>query len=311
MQLLGLHHVTAISADASANYAFYTRVLGMRLVKKTVNQDDTSAYHLFYADAEGRPGTDLTFFDWPAAPERRGSDSIVRTALRVAGAEALQWWAAHLAGAGVPCGAVKEDGRHGLALKDPEGQRLLLLDDGGAGDARPWAGSTVPAAHQVRGLGPVTLSVRDPGPTAAFLTDILAMRRDRAFAAADGGETTVFTTGQGGPGAELHLRADPGLAPAKQGAGGVHHVALRVADDEYDDWVDRLRRLEVRSSGPVDRFYFRSLYARDPAGILFEIATEGPGFSADEPVEAMGQGLALPPFLEPRRREIEAALKPL
>ena len=311
MQLRGLHHVTAISAGASGNHAFYTGVLGMRLVKKTVNQDDISAYHLFYADAEGRPGTELSFFDWPAAPERRGSDSVVRTGLRVSGADTLHWWAMHLAEAGVACNAVAEDGRNGLALEDPEGQRLLLLDDGGAGDARPWAASPVPAQHQVRGLGPVAISVRDLGPTEAFLTDILAMRRERVFPAADGRDIVVFAMGEGGPAAELHVRAEPGLPPAKQGAGGVHHVAFRVADHEYDDWVDRLRRLGIRSSGPVDRFYFRSLYAREPGGILCEIATEGPGFTTDEAEGAMGSTLALPPFLESRRREIEAGLKPL
>ena len=128
MQLSGLHHLTAISATASGNHAFYTGVLGMRLVKKTVNQDDTTAYHLFYADAEGRPGTDLTFFDWPTGPERRGTGSIVRTALRVAGGEALSWWMVRLATAGIPARPVREDGRDGLALQDPEGQRLLLID---------------------------------------------------------------------------------------------------------------------------------------------------------------------------------------
>ncbi len=310
MELHRLHHVTALSASASANHAFYTGIMGMRLVKKTVNQDDTSAYHLFYADGEGRPGTDLTFFDWPVAPERRGSGSIVRIGLRVAGA-ALAWWADHLAQHGVASHGVAEDGRRGLALEDPEGQRLLLLDDGGMGDARPWSASPVPPEHQVRGLGPVTISVRDPAPSEGFLTDVLGMRRDRAFIAADGCETAVFAMGGGGPAAELHLRAEPGLSPARQGAGGVHHVAFQIPDAEYEDWVDRLRRLGVRSSGPVDRFYFRSLYAREPGGILCEIATEGPGFAADEPVETLGEHLALPPFLEPRRKEIEAGLRPL
>ncbi len=310
MTLRGMHHVTAISATAAGNHAFYTGVLGMRMVKKTVNQDDTTAYHLFYADAEGRPGTDLTFFDWPAAPERRGAGSVVRTRLRVAGA-ALAWWAAHLSQAGVTSHAVAEDGRNGLAFEDPEGQRLLLLDDGGAGNARPWAASPVPLEHQVRGLGAPTLSVRDLAPTESFLTDVLGMRRDRVYPAADGCETIVFAMGDGGPAAELHVRAEPGLAAAKQGAGGVHHIAFMIANDDYGSWVDRLRRLGVNSSGPVDRFYFRSLYAREPGGILCEIATEGPGFSADESMETMGQTLALPPFLEPRRAEIEAGLAPI
>ncbi len=311
MQLRGHHHLTAISANARGNRAFYSGVMGMRLVKKTVNQDDTSAYHLFYADAEGRPGTDLTFFEWPAAPERRGAGSIVRTSLRVAGPQALEWWRSHLADSGIACTPVAEDGRHGLALEDPEGQRLLLIDDGGAGDACPWSGSSVPPAHQVRGLGPVTMSVREIAGTEAFLTDVLGMAQDRTFRAADGCETVVFAMGEGGPAAELQVRVEPGLALARQGAGGVHHVAFRIPDAEYDDWVDRLRRLGVRSSGPVDRFYFRSLYAREPGGILYEIATEGPGFAADEPADSLGARLALPPFLEPKRAAIEAGLQPL
>jgi glyoxalase family protein len=311
MSLRGLHHLTAITANASANHAFYTGTLGMRLVKKTVNQDDVSAYHLFYADGEGRAGTDLTFFDWPAPPERRGSGSIVRSGLRVAGDGVLAWWTAHLEAVGIACHSVAEDGRHGLAFDDPEGQRLMLLDDGGIGDARPWAASPVPVQHQIRGLGPATISVRDLAPTEKFLTEVLGMRQDRSYRAADGCDTVVFAMGEAGPGAELHVRAEPGLSAAKQGAGGAHHVAFKIADTEYDEWVDRLRRLGVGSSGPVDRFYFRSLYIREPGGILCEIATEGPGFGADEPAATLGQALALPPFLQPRRREIEAGLKPL
>ncbi len=312
MQLHGIHHLTAISADASGNHAFYTRVLGMRLVKRTVNQDDVSAYHLFYADGVGSPGTDLTFFDFRAAPERRGTDAIVRTALRVTGAGTLEHWAARLQEAGVATGPISTaDGRDQLDFEDPEGQRLTLLDDGGAGSAVPWTESPVPAARQIRGLGPITISVRDPAPSERFLTEVLAMRRVRSVVAPDGVETLVYGMGQGGPAAELHLRHEPGLPPARQGAGGVHHVAFRVPDDEYHAWLERLQRLRVASSGPVDRFYFRSLYMREPAGILYEIATDGPGFAADEAVERLGETLSLPPFLESRRAEIERRLKPL
>ncbi len=311
MQLHGLHHVTAITADATANHRFYTQTLGLRLVKKTVNQDDTTAYHLFYADGEGSPGTDVTFFDWPTPPERRGTGSVVRIALRVAGADAVAWWAQHLEQAGVACRPVTEDGRDGLELEDGEGQRLLLMDDGGHGTAKPWPASPVPSAHQIRGLGPVTLSVHSPAPTEAFLTEVFGMRRERLFTSEDGGETVVFAMGDGGPSAELHLRTEPHLPPARQGAGAVHHVAFRIPDEAYGGWVDRLARLGLRSSGPVDRFYFRSLYIREPGGILCEIATEGPGFAADEPRETLGTTLALPPFLEPKRAAIEAGLKPL
>ena len=312
MQLTGIHHLTAISADAPRNREFYTRVLGMRLVKKTVNQDDVTAYHLFYADGLGSPGTDLTFFDWPAARERRGTSSIVRTALRVCGAGVFDYWAARLAGAGVLQQPPREiDGRMRLDFEDPEGQRLALIDDGGAGPAHAWDSSPVPAPHQIRGLGPITVSVPRLEPSAAFVTDTLGMRSGRNYADADGAAVHVFEMGEGGPAAELHMRVEPSLAPAMQGAGAVHHVAFRVPDAGYNYWVDRYRQLGVRSSGPVDRYYFRSLYAREPAGILYEIATDGPGFASDEPLETMGERLSLPPFLEPKRAAIERGLKPL
>jgi len=314
MQLHGIHHLTAVTADARGNHDFYTRVLGMRLVKKTVNQDDVSAYHLFYADGAASPGTDLTFFDWPVERERRGTRSIVRTALRVAGQAALDDWAARLDVAGVTHGPVREvDGRRQLDFEDPEGQRLALVDDGGAGPSHPWARSTVPEAVQIRGLGPITISVPDLAPSNLFLTEVMAMRPARAYPApeAPGVAVHVYEMGEGGPAAELHVRVEPDLQPARPGAGSVHHVAFRVRDDEYAYWVERLQRLRIPSSGPVDRFYFRSLYTREPNGILYEIATDGPGFAMDEPMETLGERLALPPFLEPRRAAIERDLKPL
>ena len=318
MQLHGIHHLTAVTADARGTHDFYTRVLGMRLVKKTVNQDDTSAYHLFYADGLASPGTDLTFFDWPVPRERRGTSAIVRTALRVAGAPTLGSWVARLDEAGIAHGPVREaDGRLELAFEGPEGQRLALVDDGGAGPAHPWPRSPVPEELQIRGLGPITISVSDPTMSDRFLTDVLAMRQVRTFTAEDAPKDAarvpvhVYEMGEGGPAAELHVRVEPYLRPAHQGAGGVHHVAFRVRDDEYEHWVERYQRLGVQSSGPVDRFYFRSLYARGPDGILYEIATDGPGFATDEPLEALGERLSLPPFLEPRRAVIERNLKPL
>ena len=319
MQLHGLHHLTAVSADARGNHDFYTRVLGMRLVKKTVNQDDVSAYHLFYADGAASPGTDITFFDWPVGPEGRGTNSIVRTALRVAGPAALEYWAARLDELAVrhePVGAARHgpiheiDARLQLEFEDPEGQRLVLIDDGGAGPSHPWARSPVPEAFQIRGLGPVTISVPDLRPSAQFLTEVMGMEQVRGFRA-PGTDVDVFKMGEGGPAAELHVRVEPGLPPARPGAGGVHHVAFRVRDDEYAGWVEHLQRLRIPSSGAVDRFYFRSLYTREPGGILYEIATDGPGFATDEPMEALGESLSLPPFLEPRRAEIERNLKPL
>ena len=313
--LTGLHHLTAVSADAPGNRRFYTQALGMRLVKRTVNQDDTSAYHLFYADGLASPGSDLTFFDWPVGRERRGNNSVTRTGLRVSGGAAgLEWWAGRLREAGVPHGAVSErDGRLVLDFEDPEGQRLSLVDDGGTGEGHPWERSPVPPERQIRGLGPVEMTVPDLGPTDAVLTGVMGMRRERAYVAADG-EVQVYGMGEGGggPAAELHVAVRPDLPPARPGAGGVHHVAFRTPDEaQYRAWAERLASLRVPNSGPVDRHYFRSLYFREPNGVLFEIATDGPGFAVDEPLESLGERLALPPFLEGRRAEIEAGLKPI
>src|SRR5437868_11203370 len=184
MQLTGIHHLTAISAKPRENLAFYTGLLGMRLVKKTVNQDDVSAYHLFYADGKANPGTDLTFFDFPVAAERHGANSISRTGLRVAGEKSLGYWSDRLKQAGGPVGDVVEvDGRLTLPFEDGEGQRLALIDDGGAGSASPWERSTVPVEHQIRGLGPIELTVRNLASAALVLTEIMNMRRLRGFAA--------------------------------------------------------------------------------------------------------------------------------
>ncbi len=312
MQLSGIHHLTAISAKPRENLGFYTGLLGMRLVKKTVNQDDVSAYHLFYADGKANPGTDLTFFDFPAAPERRGTNSISRTGLRVAGEKTLGYWRDRLKQAGGVTGEVVEvDGRLTLPFEDREGQRLVLVDDGGAGTASPWEKSAVPAEHQIRGLGPIVLTVQDLSRTALVLTEVMNMRRVRDYAA-HGAQLHVFAMGEGGPAAELHVLEQKDMPPARQGAGGVHHVAFRTPDEtQYHAWTRRLNELRIANSGEIDRFYFRSLYFREPNGILFEIATDGPGFATDEPMEKLGESLALPPFLEPRRAQIEAGLKPI
>ncbi|PWG64641.1 ring-cleaving dioxygenase [Spiribacter halobius] len=314
MTLQGMHHLTAVTADPSANVEFYTRTLGLRLVKKTVNQDDTTAYHLFYGDGVASPGSDITFFDFAVPLERRGTHSIVRTGFRVAGEASLSWWREWLERMGVVHGEIEtRGGRRVLDFEDPEGQRLALVDDGGEGEAHPWSGSPIPAEHQIRGLGPAALSVPEAAPTHALLTQVLGMEQvaEEALPAGEVGTLRLYRMGQGGAHAELHLREEPGLSPARPGAGGAHHLAFRIADGDYDAWAAHLRAARVPNSGPVDRFYFRSLYFREPNGILFEIATEGPGFAVDEPPERLGEKLSLPPFLEAQRRSIEARLKPL
>ena len=314
MQLTGIHHLTAVSANAKGNLAFYTGVLGMRLVKKTVNQYDVSAYHLFYADGKANPGTDLTFFDWPTAREQRGTNSVSRTGLRVNGERSLGYWQDRLLKLGAHTGKVTQvDGRLTLPFEDPEGQRLVLVDDAGIGEAHPWEKSPVPAEHQIRGLGPIVLNVPDLARTEKVLTGVMNMRGVRDYASPDGEHRiNVYEMGEGGPAAELHVLEQKDLPAVRQGAGGVHHVAFRTPDEkQYHAWTKRLSEFGIHSSGEVDRFYFQSLYFREPNGILFEIATDGPGFATDEKMETLGEKLALPPFLESRRKEIEARLKPL
>jgi glyoxalase family protein len=314
MNLLGIHHLTAVSARIRENHRFYTGTLGMRLVKRSVNQDDVSAYHLFYADALGTPGTDLTFFDWDVAPEVRGTRSITRTHLRVAGLPALQFWERHLAAHGVSStGIAERDGRLTLDFEDPEGQRLALVDDQGTGQAHPWTRSPVPVEHQVRGLGPILMSVPVLAPTDALLRGAANMRPVREYPHPHNGKhlVHVYEMGAGGPHAELHVAVQPDLPAVRPGAGGVHHVAFRTPDADYDAWAERLNSLGVPNSGKVDRFWFRSLYFREPNGVLFEIATEGPGFGVDEDAETLGEKIVLPPFLEPHRTEIVANLKPI
>jgi glyoxalase family protein len=317
MELGGLHHLTAVTTEASENVAFYTEVLGLRLVKKTVNQDDVSAYHLFYGDEMGRPGTEVTFFDWPhlrIAPNHAGAGEISATELRVAGRDPLEYWAERLAEFGVAHGGIEErDGRSLIAFTDHEGQRLRLVDDTGSGveGGVPWDGSPVPQVAGIRGLGAVELTVRELEPTAWVLTEVLGFRGKGEYSH-DGGRVVVFEVGPGGPGAEVRVVEEPGAPPARLGRGGVHHVAFRTPDDEeHAAWREKIRATGLGVTPQIDRYYFRSIYFREPGGVLFEIATDGPGFTADEDAAHLGERLSLPPFLEPHRDEIEAGLQPI
>ena len=307
MQLNGFHHLTAVTADAPKNHQFYTEVLGLRLVKKTVNQDDTSAYHLFYADGLGSAGSDITFFEWPVGPAQRGANSVVRTGLRIKGNAAFAYWAERFKTLDVKAEMQgQENGRRIIAFEDFEGQRLALVEDDGDGNVHPWVKSPVPPAYQIRGLGPITLSVANLQYTDLVLADVMGMKRKTPF-----GNTHVYQMAGQGPVTELHVRVEPSLPPATQGAGAVHHVAFNIAMTDYEAWAARLGEMRVPNSGKVDRFWFKSLYFREPSGIQFELATDGPGFQADEPMATLGETLSLPPFLESRRAAIEAGLKKL
>ena len=250
---------------------------------------------------------------WPLR-EKRGNNTITRTGMRVAGEATLRWWHERLKKAALTVGDIAErDGRLTLDFEDPEGQRLALVDDGAKGEAHPWAKSPVPAEHQIRGLGPITLTVPQLRPTDPVLTHVMNMKpvRDYPHPESNRDRVHVYSMGEGGPAAELHVAVRPDLPPAHPGAGGVHHVAFRAPDADYDAWADRLSTMRIPNSGKVDRYWFHSLYFREPNGVLFEIATDGPGFAVDEPLDKLGESLVLPPFLEPQRKHIEAGLKPL
>lgn len=317
LNLTGFHHLTAVSGNIRENKRFYTQDLGMRLVKRSVNQDDVSAYHLFYADNVGHPGTDITFFDWNVPRERRGNHTVTRTGLRVRDDASLTYWKERLTSLNVTHGEIVErDGRHVLDFEDNEGQRLMLVTDGGAGDPpTPWAQSPVPAEHQIRGLGAITMTVANLRNTDLVLQKVMNLRPVRTYPDPESPAHTVHVYAMGagdGPHAELHVAVRPDLAPATPGAGGVHHVAFRTPnEEEYHGWTEHFRHFGLQTSGEVDRYWFRSLYFREPGGILYEIATDGPGFGVDEDMDTLGDKIVLAPFLEPRREQIVANLKPI
>ncbi|QTN01017.1 ring-cleaving dioxygenase [Sediminibacillus dalangtanensis] len=317
MELKGLHHVSAITANAKNNYEFYTKVLGMRLVKKSVNQDDTSMYHLFYADEAGNPGTDLTFFEIPRAGHTYpGNNSISLTSLRVKDDEALAYWEDRFNEYEVVHeGIIEQFGRNVLYFRDPEDQRLALVSDEtnqGVAGGTPWEQSPVPQEQGIIGLGPSKLTVPQAERTVQVLTNILGFRKVGSYDSPGGGDIQVFATGEGGTGAEIHVEEREGLPKERPGRGSVHHVAFRVEDEqELAQWAEKIKQARFPNSGLVDRYYFKSLYFREPNGVLFELATDGPGFATDEDIEHLGETVALPPFLENKRAEIEAKLEPL
>lgn len=305
MQGLGIHHVTAIGGGARRNLDFYTRTLGLRLVKKTVNFDDPGTYHLYYGDDTGRPGTILTFFPWEhVAPGRVGVGATQETAFRIP-ASALGFWTHRFLERGVPHQLPeKRFGETVLPFTDPDGMKLALVAVPGI-EGEPGADSAeIPADAAIRGLHGVTLLLEDSTRTGAILTDVLGFAE-----AGREGAVTRYTAGDG-MGVVVDLRAAGGFLRHRQGAGSVHHVAFRAADDSAQ--AEMVRKLAekhgLHTTGQKDRNYFRSVYFREPGGVLFEIATDTPGFAVDEPQDALGQALKLPPFLESRRPEIEAVL---
>lgn len=310
--LKGIHHVTAITSSAEKNYHFFTYVLGMRLVKKTVNQDDIQTYHLFFADDEGNPGTDMTFFDFPNIPKgAHGTNEIYRTGFRVPDDAALEYWRDRFDRLEVKHEGIQEQfGKKVLSFVDFDDQKYQLVSDEnnvGVEAGIPWKKGPIPLEYAITGLGPITIRISDFSRFKKVLEQILLFKEiDQTD------QVHLFEVGEGGNGAQIIVEHLEGVGDGIQGYGTVHHVAFRVEDtDALHEWIDRLPQFGFQTSGYVDRHFFESLYARVARQILFEFATDGPGFMGDEPYETLGEKLSLPPFLEPKREEIEKRVRPI
>ncbi|WP_158813659.1 ring-cleaving dioxygenase [Methylocapsa sp. S129] len=309
MRQNGIHHVTAIAGPARRNVDFYTRILGLRLIKKTVNFDDPETYHLYYGDEAGQPGTVLTFFPWAqATPGRLGVGEAQETVFRVPEG-AIGYWTHRFVEKGVSHQALaKRFGETVLAFKDSDGMRLALVATPGGGSEPAWSHGDIPLDAAIRGFHSVSLLLEDAAPTGAILSDVLGfveIAREGGLIRYKAGETAI--------GGIVDLRAAGGFLPGRQGAGSVHHIAFRAPDDAAQAaMVCKLaENHRIRTTEQKDRNYFRSVYFREPGHVLFEIATDIPGFAADEPLATLGQDLKLPQFLEPRRKDIEAVLPAL
>lgn len=304
--LKGIHHVTAITSSAERIYDFFTHVLGYRLVKKTINQDDINTYHLFFADEEGRPGTDMTFFDFPGAVSAiKGSDVIHRTAFRVPHDAALDYWRLRFETYQVVHEPIMTlFGVKTLFFEDFDQQAYALVsdqNDHGVASGLPWKKGPIPDDVAITGLGPVFIRVSRLDRMHKALTDKMMMR-----AVSQAGTLHLYEMGEGGNGARIIIDDQPDLPKARLGYGAVHHVAFRIEDKtELETWIKHLNTIGANHSGSVDRFYFKSLYTRLYPEILFEFATEGPGFIDDEEtIETLGETLALPPRFRPLRDQI-------
>jgi glyoxalase family protein len=304
----GLHHVTAIAGNALRNLDFYTRTAGLRLVKRTVNFDDPGTYHLYYGDESGHPGTVLTFFPWEHAVKGRlGVGETQQTAFRVP-ARALGYWTQRFIEKGVAHETLeKRFGESVLAFSDPDGMSLALVGVPEAENEPGWSNGEIPAEHAIRGFYGVTLLLDDAARTGAILTDVLGLNE-----AGREGAIVRYRAAGAGPGAVVDIRRSE-VQRGRQGRGSVHHIAFRAADDAAQAAMAKKLATQhgVHPTDQRDRNYFRSIYFREPGGVLFEIATDIPGFAVDEPVASLGSALKLPPFLEPHRREIEKALPAL
>ena len=302
----GLHHVTAIAGPAQENLDFYAGVLGMRLVKRSVNQDDPGTYHLFYADAEGHAGSDLTFFPWShSAPSQMGHGLAVEVSLEVPSGS-LEFWGTRLARYGTRADAIEARfGERVLPFADPHGLRVALVEASAPRSFSPWSESPVAAERQIRGLFGARLLEQNSSPTTAFVTKCMGFSK---LASENGWTRYGFPSSAG----HIDVRDAPDARRGAWGVGAIHHLAWRVDDEEHQLRIrSQVEEGGARATPVIDRFWFKSVYFREPGGVLFELATDGPGFAVDEEAAHLGETLVLPPWLEPQRGEIERALPPL
>ena len=310
--LKGIHHVTAITSSAEKNYEFFTYVLGMRLVKKTVNQDDIQTYHLFFADDTGSPGTDMTFFDFPGIPKgTHGTNEIYKTGFRVPSDAAIEYWEKRFDRLHVKHSGIQDQfGKKTISFVDFDDQQYQLVSDEnnvGVASGTPWQNGPIPLEFAITGLGPLHIRIANFDYFKEMVEKVLQFKE-----IAQEGNLYLFEVGEGGNGAQIIAEHNDSLPQGQQGFGTVHHAAFRVEDRSViDEWDNRLRSFGFQTSGHVDRYFFESLYARLAPNILFEFATDGPGFMGDEPYETLGEKLSLPPFLEPKRQQIEKLVRPI
>ncbi|CAN7296102.1 ring-cleaving dioxygenase [Peribacillus frigoritolerans] len=310
--LKGIHHVTAITSSAEKNYEFFTNILGMRLVKKTVNQDDIQTYHLFFADDVGGAGTDMTFFDFPGIPKGvHGTNEISKTSFRVPNDAALEYWVKRFDRLEVGNTGIQEQfGKKIISFVDFDDQQYQLISDEnneGVAAGIPWQKGPIPLEHAITGLGPIFIRIANFDYFKEMMEKVLLFKEID-----NEGPFHLFEVGEGGNGAQVIVEHNSILPQAQQGFGTVHHTAFRVEDRSVlEEWIKRMESFQFHTSGYVDRHFFESLYVRVAPQILFEFATDGPGFMGDEPYETLGEKLSLPPFLEPKRDQIEKLVRPI
>jgi glyoxalase family protein len=303
----GIHHVTAITGDVQKCVDFYVGVLGLRFIKKSINQDVPDTYHIYFGDYVGSPGTAMTFFGWPTWPKRRTGSGQVTTVSFTVPQRSLDFWNSRLRKLGVEASRTSRFGTDAIVLADPDGIELELVAKPSDQPWVPWPDSAVDVEHAIRGFHSVTMTVAEATATFDLLVKTMGFRK-----AAQEGRRTRFETGQGGPHAILEVVASPELPEGEESVGTVHHVAWRATDaGRQAEWREVLVKAGRNVTPVIDRYYFKSIYYREPGGVLFEIATDGPGFTVDEPVESLGSSLSLPPWFQVRRDRLDATLPPI